>query len=562
MIHNYYTLLAIARSIHTSFAGWTVHTPFTQRRNELVIPVGPPGAEPSASIVASCEPSANFLIVRSSASRASRNSADIFPGVTGRTIVSCRIHPSDRVISLTIDGGFTLLFRFFGSQANVLCLDPEGALPDAFLRSRGIPEVIGYPFPDVRPDPPEEVLQRARSSGSQLSVEQVLRKAYPTLGPLLVRELLFRTSVDPASSAASLPDAVVRSLARSFTLLIEELSERPSPRILKRDDEPLHFALVSLHHLGEAVEEPQTDISKGILRYLSTQKRQGSFLSLKKHLLEALDTDLGKTTAAQQAVSRSLLDPAEIDLLERYGKILHMHLADIQRGMAAFTAKDPYERNTVERTIPLDPSVSPVRNAERYFDKAKNARKRKEDSEKRLSEIERRLGAIRGIQRELEDITDSDTLQSFIKDHKDDLPASGPSAGATAAERAAPPFRVYTVQGGFQVWVGKNSANNDLLTTRHTAKEDLWFHARGVGGSHVVLKVRTGKGEVPKQAKIAAAAIAAHYSKMKNARHVPVSMCLGKFVRKPRKAQVGTVTIEREEVIFVDPALPPEERSR
>jgi len=77
-----------------------------------------------------------------------------------------------------------------------------------------------------------------------------------------------------------------------------------------------------------------------------------------------------------------------------------------------------------------------------------------------------------------------------------------------------------------------------------------------VGGSHVVLKLGTGKGDVSKRAKQQAASIAAYFSKMKKSTHVPVSMCLGKFVRKPKGASVGTVTIEREEVIFADPSLP------
>ena len=110
--------------------------------------------------------------------------------------------------------------------------------------------------------------------------------------------------------------------------------------------------------------------------------------------------------------------------------------------------------------------------------------------------------------------------------------------------------------GGFQVWAGKSGENNDLLSTRYTKHNDLWFHARAVGGSHVVLKMGTGKGEVSKHAMEQAAAIAAYYSKMKGGKLVPVSMCEGKYVRKPRGAPPGTVRIEREKTLFVEPRLP------
>jgi len=106
------------------------------------------------------------------------------------------------------------------------------------------------------------------------------------------------------------------------------------------------------------------------------------------------------------------------------------------------------------------------------------------------------------------------------------------------------------------VWAGKNSANNDLLTLRYAKPDDLWFHARGAGGSHVVLKVGTGKGEPGKKAREQAAGIAAYYSKMKNASMVPVAMTEKRYVRKPKGSQAGTVVIEREKVIFAAPALP------
>ena len=118
------------------------------------------------------------------------------------------------------------------------------------------------------------------------------------------------------------------------------------------------------------------------------------------------------------------------------------------------------------------------------------------------------------------------------------------------------PFRVFTVDGGFEVWAGKSSENNDLLTTRHARPNDLWFHARGAGGSHVVLRVGTGKGEISRKAKEQAASVAAYYSKMKNSGLVPVAMTEKKYVHKRKGTPAGTVMVERETVLLVPPQLP------
>ena len=118
------------------------------------------------------------------------------------------------------------------------------------------------------------------------------------------------------------------------------------------------------------------------------------------------------------------------------------------------------------------------------------------------------------------------------------------------------PFRVFVVDGGFEVWAGKNSANNDLLTLRYARPKDLWFHARGSGGSHVILRSGSAPGEPGKRARQQAASIAAYYSKMRNASLVPVTVTEKKYVRKPRGAPAGTVAVERESVLFAAPALP------
>lgn len=100
------------------------------------------------------------------------------------------------------------------------------------------------------------------------------------------------------------------------------------------------------------------------------------------------------------------------------------------------------------------------------------------------------------------------------------------------------PFRIFFVDSGFEVWAGKNSDNNDLLSTEYCAPYDLWFHARGAGGSHVVLKESEILGDFTKKAIQEAAQIAAYYSKMRNASRVQVAFTFSKFVKKDRKSVV------------------------
>ena len=104
----------------------------------------------------------------------------------------------------------------------------------------------------------------------------------------------------------------------------------------------------------------------------------------------------------------------------------------------------------------------------------------------------------------------------------------------------------------FEILVGRNARNNDKLTFLTSTKEDLWLHARGVAGSHVVIKTIPGN-PYPKPVIERAAQLAAFYSKYRNENTCPVIYTSRKYVRKRKGLVAGEVTVEREKVIFVQP---------
>lgn len=126
------------------------------------------------------------------------------------------------------------------------------------------------------------------------------------------------------------------------------------------------------------------------------------------------------------------------------------------------------------------------------------------------------------------------------------------------SKRKAPPppkLREYSLPGGWVVLAGKTDEDNDRLSIKLAGPDDWWFHARGLPGSHVVLKVDKGR-EPDKDTLKAAAAIAAYHSKAREGGVVPVTATLARYVSKPRGAKPGTVEIRKETVMKVRPLLP------
>ena len=115
----------------------------------------------------------------------------------------------------------------------------------------------------------------------------------------------------------------------------------------------------------------------------------------------------------------------------------------------------------------------------------------------------------------------------------------------------------YELPGGWKVLAGKTDEDNDLLSLKAANSGDWWFHVRSMAGSHVILRQKPD--EEPDNATLkSAAAIAAFHSKARGGGVVPVSCTRAQYVTKPRGAKPGTVSIRKEKLLKVRPAIPEE----
>jgi predicted ribosome quality control (RQC) complex YloA/Tae2 family protein len=322
---------------------------------------------------------------------------------------------------------------------------------------------------------------------------------------------------------------------------------------------PVRFSIIPLHHLSDFTFQSFRSVSEAIQTYRANVHHEKSILQEKEEIVRVLEREREHAKHTLHKIAEEAEKPNRAEQYELFGKLLIAHIYLLKKGETTAVVEDSISGSNALVEIPLDQHLTPAKNAERYFGKAEKSRHASEEQHHRIAELTRRQEALSLLLDQMEDISSADDLKQFTVENRRALAQFGLKAEKSGPMRKEEqlPFRVFIVASGFQVWAGKSGENNDLLSTRHTAKNDLWFHARGVGGSHVVLKIGTGKGEVSKQAIEQAAGIAAYYSKMKKSKLVPVTMCEGKYVRKPKGVPAGTVTVEREKTIFAEPALPP-----
>jgi predicted ribosome quality control (RQC) complex YloA/Tae2 family protein len=232
---------------------------------------------------------------------------------------------------------------------------------------------------------------------------------------------------------------------------------------------------------------------------------------------------------------------------EHFGQLILANAYQIEKGMQTITANDFNTNEPVE--LKLDPFKTPHENADSFFLKAKKQRLKSQALSERLEETQKSLEGCQAMIQGLESVSQSKALKAWKNEWKELLKANGLLSKDELGRQSL--FRTVTLSENAELWIGKNAKNNQLLTFRHTRPNDIWLHARGVSGSHCVIKA---KGICSKADIEQAAEIAAYYSGAKTSEFVPVIVTPKKYVRQKKGAPPGTVSVMKEDVLIVKPA--------
>ena len=247
-------------------------------------------------------------------------------------------------------------------------------------------------------------------------------------------------------------------------------------------------------------------------------------------------------------IQEDIKKASEYETYKLYGELLQINFAQIKKGMESVTVKNIYNSNESEITIALDKTLSPNENAKRYFKKHRKGREGLELLKRRLDITNGELTQVQQIQAELE-IQFQNAKEKYASEIASFLPRE--HSKAVLVERL--PYREHQLSTGLTIYIGRDGADNDRTTFEFCKPYELWFHAQQCPGSHVVMKY-PNKNFEPSVLEIEeTAAIAAFHSKARNDSMVPVIYTQRKYVRKPRKAKAGLVTVEREKSVMVQP---------
>lgn len=538
---TYYLLRALAADWQ-DLVGYRLEEAFSQQRDELTLAFESPDGH-VWRVQVGVRPV--YLFRSEGYNRARRNTASLFESGTGKRVEAVRLAARDRVLLVDLEDGLSLHFFLFGPRANAFLVEADGTVAEAFQADAAH---AGQPAPQPRPAPEvadaEAFRARWPASGPR---SRRLARALPLFDAPLAAEVLFRAGL--ADTDEDLDDAALDRVFQEAQRLESALAQ-PRPH-LYRSGSSATLALVAYQHLGAAgwQEEPFDRVDDAVRVFVRERLRGARFHGRYDALRQRLDRTVEKARARLDGMLEHLTRPSRADDYERDAHLLMAHPNSVPPAATSITLPD-FFADGAPRHITLDPALTAVENAEKRYARARQTRLARQHAEARLDLAETRLRDAERLRSRLATITTLKDLDAFLAEERDAL------VTADADEDARLPFRRYRLAGGYEAWVGRSAAENDTLTLRHARPFDLWMHARGVPGSHVVLRLPGRQSQPPPAVLDAAASIAAYHSKARGSSLVPVIVVPRKFVRKPKGAAPGSVTVMKESVRLVEPRLP------
>lgn len=533
MYKNYFYFRRLSLELYGLLSGAALASIFTQEKDKLVLLLIKSGSEFVVEI--SVNQSDPYVIYKESYKRAKKNSFDFANTTLPQAFSNIEIAKSERIIKFSF-GTLKVIFILRGKNTNVLFVEDGSSVSSFKSSGKGFLELIKTELESTEFQNPSEPYNLTLDT--KIKLDQI-KKSHPMLGKEIILECTLRNEKNP-----------LVEIDKLIIGAINEVLTSPIAVIIDRQTLDQYFAPLNFHiyPLGE-INQFKSYI-EAINFFFRQRYKNQEFTKLSKTISKYFDKELGylsgKINDLQSRVSKGCRE----EEYSKFANLLLIELNNITKGSKEIVLNDIYCDGEMIK-IPLRVDLSPKKNVDNYFEKARNEKINFKISQKILAESIKRFEILVSEKYIYEKACTMDELKMIkselnLKEQRQD----------EATDNLYTKFKRYLIESKYEFYVGKDSTNNDLLTMKFAKQNDYWFHARSVSGSHCVLKIHNTKEPVPKSVLKKAASIAAFHSKAKTAGVVPVSYTFKKYVVKKKGLDVGQVVLLKEDVLLVKPEIP------
>ena len=462
-----------------------------------------------------------------------------------------------------------LIVELMGKHSNIIFCDDENKILDSIkhisAQVSSVREVLPgreyfIPHAGEKKDPltitEEEFKELIGKTPQNLS--KALYTDLTGLSPTVSAELCHLASLDGDISAKDFSDSELTHLYHAFTWIMDDVRQGNfTPNIIYQKEKPVEFASIPLSMFsgGDYRSVSFPSISALLERYYAERNTVSRIHQKSTDLRKILTNSLERSYKKRDLQQKQIKDTEKREKFRIYGELLNTYGYGTQEGEKSFRCLNYYDNTEI--TIPLDPTLSAQENAVRYFDKYNKQKRTFEATSRQLEQTEAEIEHLESIstfldiarkEEDLAQIKEELTEYGYIKRHF--------SGGKKQKKAVSRPFH-YLSSDGFHIYVGKNNYQNEELTFKLASGNDWWFHAKGIPGSHVIVKTE-GK-ELPDRVFEEAGALAAYYSRGRGQDKVEIDYIQKKNLKKVPGAAPGFVVYHTNYSLVAAPEIPVKE---
>lgn len=395
--------------------------------------------------------------------------------------------------------------------------------------------------------PPEQHKQNPFSA----TVEDVLRKIDYNAGridrqlveqfagtsPLFAKEVLFQSGL---ANRTTIPEAFV-------TLVNRIAANDLAPAIMSSGGKEV-FYLFPLQHINGEVR-CFASLSELLDRFYFGKAERDRVKQQGHDIERLIANEKEKNEKKIEKLEATLQDAEQAEQFQRYGELLTANLYAAKKGMKEIQVVDYYDEAGGSIVIPLDPRKTPSDNAQKYFSRYQKAKNSvsivMEQIEKAREEVAYFETLLQQVQtaspKDVQEIREELVEGGYIRERQ--------KRNGKKLQNAKPVLDFFIASDGTEIIVGKNNKQNDYLTNKLAARDEIWLHTKDIPGSHVVIRSK----EPGEQTILEAAMLAAYFSKARNSSSVPVDFTKVRHVKKPNGAKPGFVIYDNQQTVYVTP---------
>jgi predicted ribosome quality control (RQC) complex YloA/Tae2 family protein len=544
VIKNYFFLKRFLAEAYGELKGLNAVSIFSQEKDKIIFKLSPGNREAVGKFLElSANPGNPYPALKKNYRRAKKNTIDFFSGYLPMKLVSMEIAESDRVMKFKFDSA-SVYFIVRGKFTNLIFIaDSKNIIP--FKKAE--PEFLNSFFDEINKIRFITPFQENHFDFDSVSDQNFIpeaKKIYPVFSNEILSEIKLRNR-----------DKSKAEFISELMKIITEIGTGRPAVFINRETKEIKAAVESFKLFSGWEINSFDNLKDAINFYLSRKYFLGEAARNENIIRKNIEKELARVSSKMNNIKAHLERGSKEEEYNRTGNLLLINLKLLKKGLNQIEVEDIYNE-TKPVKIRLNEELTPKGNIDHYFELSKKERISYEKSKQMYKKLKTEYDRLKKKKKELESLESQKENLAGYEQLKKELKIKEGSKSNSVKDELREKFKHYILERKYHIYVGKDSANNDLLTTKFAKQNDYWFHARTVSGSHVVLRVENSSEKIPKNILKAAASIAAYHSKSKTSGLAPVSFTQKKYVIKKKGMEPGKVALLREEVLIVKPQIP------